>query len=240
MLSRILRDDEQGAAQPLPWKRAGGGPPPPPKPVAPVPVVMHRTEGGHFQPESALQDQINALKRQIAELEAAAERRVREAREAGLREGEAAGRNQATAQIQPVLDKMAQSIREIGELRPKLRHQAEMDVVKLATAIAKKILHRELSADPESLTALIRFAMEKIRLHELLRVRVHPQHHPAVQQAVAQIAMGAQVDVISDPKLPLGGVLIETTRGEFDASVDTQLREIERGLADRLAHGASR
>ena len=38
-----------------------------------------------------------------------------------------------------------------------------------------------------------------------------------------------------DPKLPPGGVIIDTRRGEFDASVDLQLREIERGLTDRLA-----
>lgn len=239
MLSKILRDDRKDAAQPLSWKRAGGAAAPTlnvPKPVAAAPLVMHRTDGGHFQAESALQDQIHALQRKIAELEAASERRAKEAREAALREGEAAGRNQATAQIQPLLDKLAQSIRQVGEMRPKLRHEAETDVVKLALAIAKKILHRELSADPDSISALIRVAMEKIRTHEILRVRIHPQHHPAVQQAVAQATMGAQIEIIPDAKLQLGGVIVETTRGEFDASVETQLREIERGLTDRLAH----
>jgi flagellar assembly protein FliH len=199
---------------------------------------MHRTEGGHFQPESVLQDQIHALQRSLAELELAATRREQEARQAGFREGEAAGRKQATDQVQPVLDKMGQSIREISELRPKLRHEAETDVVKLATAIARKILHRELNADPESLSALIRVAMEKIRLHELVRVRVHPQHHAAVQQSMTRITLGAQVELQPDPRLQVGGVVIETTRGEFDASVETQLREIERGLTDRLAHAA--
>jgi flagellar assembly protein FliH len=239
MLSKVLREEQQADAQPLPWKRAGGAPPSP-KPVTPTPIVMHRTEGGHFQPESALQDQIHTLHRQIAELEAAAERRVQEARQTGRQEGEAAGRNAAMAQVQPVLDKLAQSIREMSEMRPKLRHQAETDVVKLALAIARKILHRELSADPDSIAALIHVAMEKIRTHELVRVRIHPQHHPSVQQALAQATMGAQVEILPDPKLSLGGVIVETTRGDFDASVETQLREIERGLTDRLAHGARR
>jgi flagellar assembly protein FliH len=167
-------------------------------------------------------------------MEAAAERRVREAHANGYREGETAARSQ----IQPVVDKLSQSIRDVCALRPKLRHEAETDVIRLALAIAKRILHRELSADPESVAALIHVAMEKIRTNELVRVRVHPQHHHSVQQAVAQVTMGAQVEVKPDPTLPLGGVVIETTRGEFDASVETQLREIERGLADRLSHGA--
>jgi flagellar assembly protein FliH len=241
MLSKVLRDDRKDTAQPLPWKRAGG---------KSVPTVTAVTKGlltangadaisafAHgADEEGALQNQITALQRKVAEVEAAHERRLKEVREAALREGEAAGRSQAVAQVQPVVDKLAQSIRQIAEMRPKLRHEAETDVVKLALAIAKRILHRELSADPDSVSALIRVAMEKIRSHEIVRVRIHPQHHAAVQAVVAQITMGAQVETLADAKLPLGGVVVETTRGEFDASVETQLREIERGLTDRLAH----
>lgn len=246
MLSKVLSEEQKEAAQPLPWRRAAGAGAPiqpatatahpvVPKPPAPPPV-MHRTDGGHYAPESALQDHIHALERKLVELEAAAQRREQEARQTGLREGEAAGRKQATDQIQPVLDKMAQSIREMGELRPKLRHEAETDVIKLASAIARKILHRELNADPESLSALVRVAMEKIRVNELVRVRVHPQHHGAIQQVLSRIMFGAQVDLQPDPRLQMGGVIVETTRGDFDASVETQLREIERGLTDRLVH----
>jgi flagellar assembly protein FliH len=167
-------------------------------------------------------------------MEAAAARRVREAREMGNKEGDTAARNQ----LQPVLDKLARSIQEIGDLRAKLRHEAEGDLLKLALAIARKILHRELSADPESIAGLIRVAVEKIRMQEILRVRIHPQHHVAVQQVLARLSTGAPIEIYPDRTMQLGGVVVETTRGEFDASVDLQLSEIERGLTDRLAHGA--
>ncbi|MBV9267786.1 MAG: hypothetical protein JO061_16575 [Acidobacteriaceae bacterium] len=241
MLSKILRDEQKDAVEPLPWRRVGGGASPAPVAApatvkAPVPVVMHRTAGGHFQQESVLQQEIQTLQARMAELEAAAERRVRETREAAYKEGEAAGRNQGTAQVQPVLDKLAQSIREIVDMRPKLRHEAETDVVKLALAIAKKVLHRELVAEPEALLGLIRVSMDKIRVNEIVRVRTNPQHHGPIQAAIARFSMGAKVEILADAKLPLGGIVIETTRGEFDASVDMQLKEIERGLTDRLAH----
>lgn len=244
MLSKILREDQKAAAQPLPWKRSGGGtaiapvaaPAPPAKPAVAAPLVMHRTEGGNFAPESTLQERIHVLERQLLEAEAGAKRREQEARQAGLREGEAAGRKQAMDQIQPVLNKLAQSIAEVTALRPKLRHDAESDVIKLATAIARKILHREMQADPEALSALVHVAMEKIRVHELVRVRVHPQHQAAVQQVLTRVLLGAQVELQGDPRLQAGGVIIETTRGNFDASVETQLREIERGLTDKLLH----
>jgi flagellar biosynthesis/type III secretory pathway protein FliH len=40
--------------------------------------------------------------------------------------------------------------------------------------------------------------------------------------------------VIPDPSRQPGDVVFETERGNLDVSVDSQLREIERGLADRL------
>jgi flagellar biosynthesis/type III secretory pathway protein FliH len=40
--------------------------------------------------------------------------------------------------------------------------------------------------------------------------------------------------VIADASRAIGSVIFETPRGNLDASVDSQLQEIERGLADRL------
>jgi flagellar biosynthesis/type III secretory pathway protein FliH len=42
------------------------------------------------------------------------------------------------------------------------------------------------------------------------------------------------VEVIADSSHELGSVIFETTRGNLDASVNSQLQEIERGLTDRL------
>ncbi len=163
------------------------------------------------------------------------EQRLREAREQGFREGEAAGRSQASSQVEPLLGQLARSIDELAQLRSKLRHQAEGDLLKLSVAIARKVLHRELNADPEALAGLIHVALSKIRVQEILRVRVHPQHQALVIQQTQRLTGGAHLEVCGDPRLPLGGVLVETSRGEFDASIDVQLREIETGLADRLA-----
>ena len=39
---------------------------------------------------------------------------------------------------------------------------------------------------------------------------------------------------IPDPSREVGSIVFETQRGDLDASVESQLNEIERGLADRL------
>jgi flagellar biosynthesis/type III secretory pathway protein FliH len=40
--------------------------------------------------------------------------------------------------------------------------------------------------------------------------------------------------VVADVTQSRGGALFETGSGSLDASIETQLREIERGFADRL------
>jgi flagellar assembly protein FliH len=162
------------------------------------------------------------------------ENRIREAHATGVREGEAAGRGKAAAEMQPVMERLARSIDEIASLRPRLRREAEQDLIRLAMAIARRILRRELAIDPDALHGLILGALEKLQGQEISRVRIHPSHAAAVTACLKQIAAAAPVEVIPDASREIGTVIFETDRGNLDASVESQLREIERGLGDRL------
>ena len=170
----------------------------------------------------------------LAQLEVHYQQKVREAHLAGVREGETAGRNRAAAEFQPVVERLARSIQEIASLRARLRREAEADVVQLALAIARRVLRRELAMDPDALRGLVMAALEKLQGQEISRVKVHPSHAAMVTSCLQQCSLGGQVEVLPDPSREPGSVIFETTRGNLDASVDAQLQEIERGLADRL------
>ena len=98
----------------------------------------------------------------LAQLQQQYEQRVREAHAAGVREGEAAGRQRAAAELQPVIDRLARAIEEIGGLRARLRAEAEADLIQLSLAIARRVLRRELAIDPEALHGLVLGALEKL------------------------------------------------------------------------------
>jgi flagellar assembly protein FliH len=129
---------------------------------------------------------------------------------------------------------LCQSIEEISGMRARLRREAEEDVVQLALAVARRILARELAVDPEAIRGLVIGALERLRGQEISRVRVHPAHAAAVRSCLQQMCSGTAVEVAADSTCAPGTVVVETPRGRLDASVDSQLREIERGLADRL------
>jgi flagellar assembly protein FliH len=162
------------------------------------------------------------------------EQLIQEAHAAGVREGEMAGHNRAAAELQPVIEQLSRTIQEIAGLRARLRRDAEVDLLRLATAIARRILRREIALDPDAMHGLVLGALEKLQSQEITRVRVHPAHAALVSACLRQMVAASPVEVIPDPSRQPGTVIFETERGNLDASVESQLREIERGLADRL------
>ncbi|HXB74102.1 MAG TPA: FliH/SctL family protein [Candidatus Acidoferrales bacterium] len=171
---------------------------------------------------------------QIAQIQSECEQKTREGHAAGLREGEAAGRSRAAAELQPVVERLARAMDELANLRGRLRSEAEGDLIKLSLAIARRVLRRELAIDPEALHGLVLAALEKLQAQEICRVKVHPSHAAAVTACLQKVVTGATVEVVPDYSREPGAIIFETSRGNLDVSVESQLQEIERGLADRL------
>lgn len=211
--SKILAPDDQSTVVPVVWRQV--------KPREPVPVP----DVPPPPPDPAVQ---------VAELERQWQARVAEARAAGLREGDAAGRQRAAAEVQAAIERMSRAVSEMAGLRAQLRQDAEADTVKLALAIARRVLRRELAADADALKGVLLAALAKLQGQEVSRVRVHPAHGALVSECLRTVASGHTIEVVADQTRELGDAIFETQRGNLDASVETQLTEIERGLTDRL------
>jgi len=172
---------------------------------------------------------IAALLQEIAALKRDAEQRIA----AALRDGETRGRSQAEGVMKPVMDRLAKSMQELVAAKPRLRREVEEEAVRLALAIARRILRRELTVDPAALQALVQVVFERLGRQDIHRIVVHPEQLAQVRAAVAQIT-SRQIELVPDPSRESGTLILETARGVMDASIDSQLREIELGLADRL------
>lgn len=209
MSSKVLRGAQQAKTGPMEWLSVS-------ETVAQTPFGGSPRARGEAEEEAAFARQVEA--------------RVEEARQSGYREGEAGARGA----VQPVLERLAHSIDVVAGLRNRIRKEAESDLVKLSIAIARRILHREIGVDPEAISGLMKAALEKVQSQEIHRVRVHPDLEAAVRKALEGLASGRSVQVVADGGRESGDVVFETTRGNLDASIGTQLQEISRGLADRL------
>ena len=152
----------------------------------------------------------------------------------GCAKGKPPGGSAAAAELQPVMERLARSIEEIGGLRARLRREAEADLVELALAIARRVLRREMAVDPDALHGLVLAALEKLQGQEIRRVRVHPSHAALLSACLRGSPAGRQSKWCRTRRASRATVIFETERGNLDASVESQLQEIERGLADRL------
>ena len=47
--------------------------------------------------------------------------------------------------------------------------------MRLAVAIARRVVRRELTIDPQAITGLVKAALEQLSAGERIRVRVHPE-----------------------------------------------------------------
>jgi flagellar assembly protein FliH len=227
MSSRILRGAE---AAPARWRavepaesvqalaRSGGAPRARPAPAG----------GGRETAEAGVWE---------ARLRAAqeeAEARIREAYERGRAEAGAAARDQARAALDPAIESFRSMAEELAAQRARVRREAEHDVVRLAVAIARRILRRELATDPEALLGVVKAAAERLNAREVLRLRVSPEDRERIAAHASRCGLPQALEIAGDRSLPAGSVVFETARGEYDASVETQLAEIERGFADRF------
>jgi len=168
----------------------------------------------------------------IAELEREAAARQEAAYRRGFAEGQAAAGAQAAARVDPVLAKLAGTIAELGRVRERVRAEAEQDIVHLAVAIAQRVLRREIATDQDVLSGILKAALSRLDARELHSVRVHPEDVPAIERHLAAAGAPPRVQLSADPSLERGSAIFETSHGNLDASITTQLREIERGLAD--------
>jgi flagellar assembly protein FliH len=162
--------------------------------------------------------------------------RAQAAYQQGLQEGraaaEGAANQRAAAQLAPVLANLGAVIQELAGTRKRFRMEAEEATVNLAIAIARRVLHREIATDPEAILGLVKSAFERVNSRESHRLRVSPADAAAIQQNRAALELPPAVEIAADASLAPGSAIFETSRGELDASVTTQLEEIQRGFTD--------
>ena len=175
------------------------------------------------------------LRADLMECERRRQLETTQARRDGAAEGYRQAREEASAEWNAAHNQIAQALADLAGTKRKLRNEAEGELINLALAIARRILHREVSIDPEALHGLVHTALQKLQNREISRVRAYPAGADAVRTALERIGAAPAIQVFPDSGLQNGGIVFETSFGDLDASVDSQLQEIQRGFADRLS-----
>jgi flagellar assembly protein FliH len=171
-----------------------------------------------------LESKLEENERQVAQK---LERVRRDAMEQGRQQAggdKAAWRGQCAAMLE-------RAVNEFRAHRDEYVAQMEREVVRLALAVAERILHRELQLDPLVLSSAVRVALGHLAESTEVHLRVPNEQKDMWTEMVRLMpSLPIRPEVRGDEHLEAGEVVLETNLGTVDLAVRAQLEEIERGF----------
>jgi flagellar assembly protein FliH len=170
-----------------------------------------------------------ANERAAQSFEAGRKQGIVEGRQSAQEEQGAALRQMETQRIQQAAHLVEQFVQE----RDRFLQSAENEVVRLALAIAARILRREAQTDPLFLTGAVRVALGQLAETTQVRLRVPATEAELWRETVEHIPnLKLKPSIVPDEHLLTGDCVVETELGSADLGVRSQLGEIERGFFD--------
>lgn len=170
----------------------------------------------------------------VAELEEVEQRAYREAYAKGHQAGLAA----AQAQMQPVHKQLQEQVAYLESLldglsRPlqQLDAQVEEQLVRLALAIARQLVRRELRIEPAQVIAIVRETVGLLPAAARdVRVHLHPQDAAIVREKLStpreQEGAERAWTLVEDPVMTRGGCRVTTETAQIDARLDTRMQAV--------------
>jgi flagellar assembly protein FliH len=122
---------------------------------------------------------------------------------------------------------------EFHQQRTRYFAGVESEIVRLALAIAARVLHREAKLDPLLLTGVVKVALEKVAKDSSVVLRVPVSEVERWQEVFASHQESA-LKLVGDERLGADECVLETNVGRVELGVTAQLEEIERGFFDLL------
>jgi flagellar assembly protein FliH len=122
---------------------------------------------------------------------------------------------------------------EFRQQRTRYFAGVEGEIVRLALAIAARVLHREAKLDPLLLTGVVKVALEKVAKDSTVVLRVPGGELERWREAFAANQESA-LKLVGDERMGAGECVLETNVGRVELGVSAQLEEIERGFFDLL------
>jgi flagellar assembly protein FliH len=157
-----------------------------------------------------------------------------EGRQAGQAEVERIVEKQLGQQLATLLPALGQVIEEIGHAKQAWLTHWEKSGVKVAAAIAERLIRRQLDQKPEITLSLVREALELAAGSSQLRIQLNPADHqalrPQVEALIAELAPLGSAELVADPQISPGGCRVETRFGVIDQQFEAQLARIEEEL----------
>jgi flagellar assembly protein FliH len=167
-----------------------------------------------------------------------AERIRRQAEAAGRKAAEAAAErvleDRVAKRMQLLVPALEQVVSQIDDSKGEILSRWERSALSVITAIAQRVIRRELIHKPEIALDLIAEALRLATGADDITLHVNPTDYenmrPQIEQLSATLARLAPSQIVADAAVSIGGCRVESKYGSIDQQVESQLRRIEAEL----------
>lgn len=148
------------------------------------------------------------------------------------------GYSEGIAQAQSDINELKNKFEEFYSYKDEVYDKVSGCIMDISLEIARKIINKEVMNDSEVTLSVIKAAVEEVnKTDNKIVLRVMPKDVEIVKDKIPEIFQGnfgeAKISVIPDAEIKEGGVIIETSNGLIDASIETQIKIMEKALNAR-------
>jgi flagellar assembly protein FliH len=137
-------------------------------------------------------------------------------------------------QMQTALPALRAAIEQLCQAKGEWQQQWEAAAIRLAVAIAGRVLRRRLPDEPAVTLELVREALELAAGSARVIVHLSAEDHATLAgqaaSLVAEFARLATAEIVADSSVAPGGCRVETQFGTIDQRFEAQLARIEEEL----------
>ncbi len=156
-----------------------------------------------------------------------AEGMAREAeRSVGFEQGRQEGLEAARGEVAERLEKIDELARRLQLVREDVFSRSIKDLADAVHLISRQVIRRELAVQPAGLESLISSVLERVRGDDRLVLHIGPEDEQSLQDhqpdLLDRLRRDTPFSLEVDPALEAGGVVLETSYGRVDASIEAQ------------------
>jgi type III secretion protein L len=178
----------------------------------------------------AAEELLGIAREEKERIAASADEIYRKRHEEGYQDGIMEGKMEYSAKI---LETVMSSVEYLESL--------ETSIVRIVSEVTRKLIG-EMDHD-EVIVRLVRQALNSARSERRVLIHVSSHDEPVVRRELAALLQQRDggpagfLDVLSDPELPPGSCVLESEMGVIEASLETQLKNIEKTLLKHVRNG---
>lgn len=159
----------------------------------------------------------------------------REAYERGFEAGEKAGFSLGEQKALVLVEKLETIIGELSSLKETLIKELEPQIVELSLSIARKIILKELTTNPDEIVEITKEALTKLGRAGQITIKINPFLHDLFMKHKPEL-LDIHPDLVFDvdSSVSQNGSVVIGQAEEVVTDVDEQLKNLIREMGDKL------